>query len=228
MELSDALEIFDIEQEDFPTYTEDSLKERYRQCTLHYHPDHGGTATDFKDLQEAYEVLKSHLSDPTIALPAPEKLLAEYFQEIMKDFDRYLRSMPEIVSRPFHSSQGYGLGTTINFITIIQRKIETELEISRKAIVNHQADITNLGYSLKIYEDNPEPMCLTSIFIKQIKEKIDTLTDRILKVQESLEIRKKALEISKTWTKIQWTKTNARSTADFTELYNQLKWNPTK
>lgn len=49
-------ELFDIK----PGFEEHDLKRGYRRAAMQYHPDHGGTATQFRAVDEAYRWLADH------------------------------------------------------------------------------------------------------------------------------------------------------------------------
>eukprot|EP00759_Apiculatamorpha_spiralis_P010772 PhF_6_TR17619/c0_g1_i1/m.26766 len=61
LELSQAYGIFGYSMNQPITTVE--LKKRYRELILKYHPDHGGSADDFRKLQKAYKALQSHDRD---------------------------------------------------------------------------------------------------------------------------------------------------------------------
>lgn len=59
MELHEALEIFGFKDGEDIDSTE--LKKRYRKLAFKYHPDHGGDADKFKDINEANSILLNRL-----------------------------------------------------------------------------------------------------------------------------------------------------------------------
>lgn len=59
MELHEALEIFGFKDGEDIDSTE--LKKRYRKLAFRYHPDHGGDADKFKDINEANSMLLNRL-----------------------------------------------------------------------------------------------------------------------------------------------------------------------
>jgi hypothetical protein len=55
--LEDALACFEIKHSEASL---DVIKKRFRALALKTHPDHGGQASDFRRVNNAYEVLKKH------------------------------------------------------------------------------------------------------------------------------------------------------------------------